>query len=57
MVASSYTKSDGVYVFNFPDGKQALYPESSIILTDDESGLISVKGLATRKVLFSVKAN
>ena len=57
MIATGYTKSDGVYVFNFQDGKQALYPESSIILTDDESGLISVKGLATRKVLFSVKAN
>lgn len=53
-IANSYSLSDGVYTFNFDNGKQ-LFPESSIILVDDESGLISVKNTATRKVIFLVR--
>lgn len=54
VIASSYTKEDAYYVFNFEDGK-AYYPLTSIILVDDDSGLISVKNVASRKVLFLVR--
>ena len=51
IIANSYSLSDGVYTFNFDNGKQ-LFPQSSIILVDDESGLIAVKNTATRNVIF-----
>lgn len=53
-IANSYTLTDGVYTFVFDNGKQ-LFPQSSIILVDDESGLIAVKNTATRKVIFLVR--
>lgn len=52
-IATSYSLSDGVYTFVFPDATE-YYPEASIILVDDNSGLISVKSTATRKTIFLV---
>lgn len=54
-IANSYNLANGVYTFDFGDGKKQLFPQSSIILVDDESGLISVKNTATRKVIFLVR--
>ena len=51
-IANSYTLANGVYTFDFGGGKKQLFPQSSIILVDDESGLISVKNTATRKTIF-----
>lgn len=54
-IANSYILANGVYTFDFGGGKKQLYPETSIILVDDGSGLISVKNTATRKVIFLVR--
>lgn len=56
IIANSYSLSDGVYTFVFDNGKQ-LFPQSSIILVDDESGLIAVKSVASRKTLFLARPN
>ena len=53
-IATSYELSDGVYTFTFPEGEE-YYPECSVILVDDGSGLISVKSTATRKTIFAVR--
>lgn len=54
-IANSYELKDGVYTFNFSDGKVAHYPESTVIFVDDESGLKAVKATATRRTLFLVR--
>ena len=56
-IAVSYTLADGVYTFDFGGGKKQFYPQSSVILVDDESGLISVKSVASRKVMFLSRPN
>ena len=53
-IATSYELKDGVYTFEFPDGTE-YYPECSVILVDDNSGLISVKSTATRRTIFAVR--
>lgn len=55
IIANSYTLSDGVYSFDFGNGKKQLFPQSSIILVDDGSAFISVKNTATRKMTFLVR--
>ena len=57
IIANSYVLSDGIYTFDFGDGKKQLFPQSSIILVDDESGLIAVKSVASRKTLFLARPN
>ena len=56
-IALNYTLADSVYTFDFGNGKKVLYPVSSVILVDDNSGLLSVKATATRKTLFLCHAD
>lgn len=51
MIFESYTKTDTYYEFVGEDGQKLLYPVSSIILTDDESGFIAVKNTASRQTI------
>lgn len=51
-IAIAYSLSDGVYTFDFGNGKKQLFPQDSIILVDDESGLIAIKSTSSRKTLF-----
>lgn len=55
MTAINYQKTDAYYEFEFEAGVKALYPVSAIVLVDDESGLISVKDVATNKTIFLVR--
>lgn len=56
-IASSYTSDEATYTFLFDGGKKMIFPISSVILVDDESGLVSVKNIATRKTMFLVRNN
>ena len=56
-IALSYLETDALYQFNFENGKKAVLPRSFVILTDDESGLLSVKVTGSRKTLFLSKNN
>lgn len=56
-IAQSYTLTNGVFVFDFGGGKKQLFPQDSIIFVDDESGLISIKSVASRKILFLARPN
>jgi len=51
MIFVSYTKTDSYYEFTGENGEKLLYPVSSIIMTDDESGFISVKNTASRQTV------
>ena len=54
MQYTSYTSSDSYYEFVDSKGSKTLMPATSVILVDDESGLLSIKSVATRKVLGTV---
>lgn len=47
----SYTKDDSNYTFVDENGNKFMTPVGSIMLVDDNSGFISVKGIATRKTI------
>lgn len=53
----SYTKDDSNYTFVDENGGKFITPVGSIMLVDDKSGLISVKGIATRKTIAIVQKN
>lgn len=55
MIFVSYTKSDTYYEFVGENGQKLIYPVSSIILTDDESGFIAVKNTASRQTIGLLK--
>lgn len=51
VIYDNYIENEATYVFLKGDNKMAV-PKSYVIFVDDESGLIAVKGLASRKTLF-----
>lgn len=53
----SYTKTDTYYEFVGENGEKMLIPATDVVLVDDESGLISIKLIATRKVIGTVPSN
>ena len=55
MIFVSYTKTDTYYEFVGDNGQKFIYPVSSIILTDDESGFIAVKNTASRQTIGLLK--
>lgn len=55
MTAINYNKTDAYYEFTFEAGVKALYPVTSIVLVDDESGLVAVKDTGSNKTMFLLK--
>lgn len=53
----SYTKTDTYFEFVDEKGNKTLMPATSVILVDDESGLLSIKNTATRKTIGTVPSN
>ena len=51
MIFTTYNQTDTYYEFVGADGQKLIYPVSSIILTDDESGFIAVKNTASRQII------
>ena len=51
MIFVSYTKTDSYYEFVGENGNKQIYPVGSIILTDDESGMIAIKNTASRQTI------
>ena len=57
MQYTSYTSTDSYYEFTDSNGNKTLMPTTSVILVDDESGLLSIKNTATRKTIGTVPSN
>lgn len=57
MMYVSYTKTDSYYEFTDVKGNKTLMPSTTVILVDDESGLLSIKNTATRKTIGTVPSN
>ena len=55
MIFTTYNQTDTYYEFVGADGQKFIYPVSSIILTDDESGFIAVKNTASRQTIGLIK--
>ncbi len=53
----SYSDEGSYYEFLCEDGGKYIIPSTSVILIDDESNLISVKLVASRKVIGIVPKN
>ena len=53
----SYTKTDTYFEFVDEKGNKTLMPATSVILVDDESGILSIKNTATRKTIGTVPSN
>ena len=53
----SYTKTDAYYEFIGEDGEKVIIPATDVVMVDDESNLISVKLIASRKVIGIVPKN
>lgn len=51
MIFTTYNQTDSYYEFIGENGQKLIYPVSSIILTDDESGFIAVKNTASRQTI------
>ena len=56
MKYNSFNESDFYYEFIGDNGKEIM-PKSAVILVDDNSGLLSIKLIATRKTIGLVPAN
>lgn len=56
MFFNSYTKTDAYYEFIGDDVKY-IVPATDVVLVDDESGAISIKLVASRKVIGTVPKN
>lgn len=52
---TSYTKDNAKFTFIDEDGNKFITPVGSIMLIDDGSDFISVKGIATRKTIAIVE--
>lgn len=48
---TSYTKTDSFYIFNIEGGGKLYAPLSSVVLIDDNSGAVTVKYVASRKII------
>lgn len=55
MIFTTYNQTDTYYEFVGADGQKLIYPVSSIILTDDESGFIAVKNTVSRQTIGLIK--
>lgn len=53
----NYTKTDAYYEFIGENGLKLVAPVSSVILIDDNSGLLSIKLVSTRKTIGTVYKN
>lgn len=53
----SYTATDTYYEFIGENNEKVLVPSADVILVDDESNLLSIKLIATRKVIGTVPKN
>lgn len=51
---TSMTKTDTYYEFVGEKGEKTLVPATDVILVDDESNLLSIKLIATRKTIGTV---
>lgn len=51
MQYTGYTKEDNYYEFVDANGNKTLMPVDKVIIVDDESGLLSIKLIATRKTI------
>lgn len=56
MIFDTYTKGDGYYEFIGGDTKYII-PESNVILVDDESGMLTIKNIASRCTIGVVRNN
>ena len=54
MMFISFTKTDAYYEFTGDNGLKLIIPVSAVILVDDESNLLSIKLIATRKTIGTV---
>lgn len=56
MIYNSITKNDTyVELSNGENGEKQIMPTSSVILVDDESGMIAIKTIGSRKTVALVK--
>lgn len=53
----SYTATDTYYEFIGENGNKTIMPTTSVILVDDESNLLSIKLVNSRKVIGTVPSN
>lgn len=53
----SYTKTDAYYEFVGENGEKYIVPSTDVVLVDDASSLLSIKLIATRKVIGTVPSN
>ena len=51
MIFVSYTATDAYYEFIGVNGEKVLMPTSAVIIVDDNSGMKSVKLIASRKTI------
>lgn len=51
MIYTSMTKTDSYYEFVAENGEKLIMPATSVILVDDESGMISIKAIGGRQSL------
>ena len=57
MKFNSYIKTDTYYEFNGDDGLKFIAPVGSIVLVDDQSGLLSIKSVSSRCTIGIVPKN
>ena len=55
MIFESYTQNDDYTEFVAADGTKLLMPTACVILIDDNSGCITIKSTASRKIVGLVK--
>lgn len=53
----SYTKTDTYYEFIGENNEKYIIPATDVVLVDDESNLLSIKLVNSRKVIGTVPSN
>lgn len=55
MIYTGYTESDNYYELTGENGEVLLVPKANTIVVDDESDVLSIKGIASRQTIALVR--
>lgn len=55
MIYTNYTENENYYELTGENGEVLLVPRANTIIVDDESGVLSIKGIASRQTIALVR--
>lgn len=57
MIYTGYTENENYYELSGENGEVLLVPKANTIVVDDDSNVLSIKGIASRQTIALVRKN